>query len=300
MGRISPEVSFALKEALAAIYWRKQDLRSFVQNSISNLEVVNSIDWTQTKFESCSQLVDRMSLRQEIYQEDLFCLIKNITQISDFSHLQIWDNGAELIRKATSAVSRLQTLSKKHIDDFSEYLSAQQNRKSAQERIQKTKDYQRKIDELYTEFSEIIRLQPQQRGYSFESFLNDLFFFFDLAPRGSFKIKGEQIDGAFTHDGTDYLLEAKWRNEVSANADLYAFAGKIGEKLKNTLGVFISMSGFSEEAVASNAHINKAMILIDGRDIMAVLENRISLPDMIRIKRRHAAETGEIMFHVQL
>ena len=176
----------------------------------------------------------------------------------------------------------------------------QQNRKVAQERLQRTKDYQKKIEEFKAKFSEIIKLQPQLRGYEFETFLNDLFFFFDLAPRGAFKIKGEQIDGAFTHDGTDYLLEAKWRNDPSANADLYAFAGKIGEKLKNTLGVFISMSGFSKEALETNSHINKAMILIDGQDIMAILENRISLPDMIRIKRRHAAETGEIMYRVQL
>ena len=80
----------------------------------------------------------------------------------------------------------------------------------------------------------------------------------------------------------------------------HKIAGKIEGKLKNTLGVFISMSGFSNSALDSNAHINKSMILIDGQDIMMVLEDRISLSYMIRLKRRHASETGEIMFRIQI
>jgi len=47
----------------------------------------------------------------------------------------------------------------------------------------------------------------QQRGFKLEKFLNELFCFFDLDPKFSFKIKGEQIDGSFTFDNTDYLYK---------------------------------------------------------------------------------------------
>jgi hypothetical protein len=35
---------------------------------------------------------------------------------------------------------------------------------------------------------------------------------------------GEQIDGAFTLDGTEYLFEAKWHRELVNKAELAAFS----------------------------------------------------------------------------
>jgi hypothetical protein len=56
-------------------------------------------------------------------------------------------------------------------------------------------------------------MAPQKRGYAFESFLNELFDLFSLAPRGSFRLVGEQIDGSFQLGQDVYLVEAKWQNE---------------------------------------------------------------------------------------
>lgn len=50
---------------------------------------------------------------------------------------------------------------------------------------------------------------PQQRGLTLEPFLRRLFTLFDLDPRSAFALQGEQIDGAFTFDTDDYLLEAR-------------------------------------------------------------------------------------------
>lgn len=36
------------------------------------------------------------------------------------------------------------------------------------------------------------------------------------------------------------------------------------------------------------------MILMDGADLSAVIEDRITLPDLLRRKRQHAARTGHI------
>ena len=75
--------------------------------------------------------------------------------------------------------------------------------------------------------------------------------------KSSFKIIGEQIDGAFTFDGTDFLLEAKWQKEPIPASELYAFGGKITNKLKNTLGLFISIDGFSKDGIETNNPITK-------------------------------------------
>jgi hypothetical protein len=84
-------------------------------------------------------------------------------------------------------------------------------------------------------------------GYRLEKLLRTLFELCDPDPRASFKIVGEQIDGAFTFEGTDYLFEGKWQQELVSAADLDILAGKVSRKLDNTLGLFLSVNGFSED-----------------------------------------------------
>lgn len=97
---------------------------------------------------------------------------------------------------------------------------------------------------------------PQKRGYEFEQFLNSLFNLFDLDPKCSYKISGEQIDGAFTHDNQDYLIEAKWEAKAMPKSALHAFSGKVKDKLTTTLGLFISISGFADECIRRKLKYN--------------------------------------------
>ena len=102
----------------------------------------------------------------------------------------------------------------------------------------------------------------------------------------------------FTFDNTDYLLEAKWQEKPITASDLYNFGGKISGKLKNTLGLYISLGSYSTECTETQNPTTKSMILMDGTDLMQILEGRISLNDMIYIKRRHASQTGEIYYKI--
>jgi hypothetical protein len=66
------------------------------------------------------------------------------------------------------------------------------------------------LQELRDAFVALHPLAPQPRGVAFEKFLSKFFDAWGLEARGSFKNRGEQIDGSFVHAGTTYLLEAKW------------------------------------------------------------------------------------------
>jgi hypothetical protein len=136
----------------------------------------------------------------------------------------------------------------------------------------------------------------QKRGFAFEKFLNSLFMLFDLEPKESFRIVGEQIDGAFTFDGNDFLLEAKWQEKPIELGELYKFGGKIEGRLKLTLGLAVSINGFTQDYNESKSASLKTMLLMDGADLITVLENRIDLKDMLFRKRRHASDTGDIFF----
>jgi hypothetical protein len=109
---------------------------------------------------------------------------------------------------------------------------------------------------------------------------------------------GEQIDGALKLDGEHYLLEAKWQDAAASNEPLYQFAGKILGKMYGR-GFFISINGFSDYVVRSLVH-GKAIncILIDGADLIPILDGHIGFAEMLD-KKVHAAQTrGLIYVHV--
>ncbi len=136
--------------------------------------------------------------------------------------------------------------------------------------------------------------EKQKRGYELEKFLYDLFMLYDLEPKGSFRNTGEQIDGAFTFQGTDYLLEAKWSRPVD-RGDLADFCYKVESKFKTTVGLLVTIEGVTESAIAP---LFKSIIIMDGNDMMAILDGRISLPDLLFKKRRKASETGNIYLNI--
>jgi hypothetical protein len=299
--KISAPAILALKEALVAIYWRKKDLRQFIELTIENSLIVSTIDWNEnTKYESVSQLIDRMTKRQDMYQTDLLKLVQEVGNINDFSHLEYWDDSKTKIKKAKESVAKLRKQAKGYFDTIEELKKAEQRRQSNQEKLKSSISYQQKLDELKMNFFEIAsNTNAQKKGFQFEKFLNELFIFFDLDPKSAFKLVGEQIDGAFTFDNNDYLLEAKWQEKEVNASDLYTFGGKISGKLKNTLGLFISLGPYSKECTETGSPITKSMILMDGMDLMQVLEGRIRLNELILIKRRHASQTGEIYYKMK-
>lgn len=160
-------------------------------------------------------------------------------------------------------------------------------------------DNQTKTDKLSTELSqqlstrliEVTSLQPQQRGYEFEKFLNQLFNAYDLSARSSFRLVGEQIDGSFVVNNDTYLLEAKWQNSPTGVADLHTFEGKLGEKASWSRSLLVSSSGFSSEGLQAFGR-GKRTICMDGLDIFEMLRQRLSFIKIIEAKARIAAETG--------
>lgn len=300
--RMSANSVLALKDALVAIYFRKKDLRQFIELTIENTAIISTIDWNDNvKFESVSQLIDRMIKRQDFYQTDLLKLVQEVGNMNDFSHLDYWEKENKgLIKKAEIAVNKLRQQAKGHFEIIEELKKAEERRDINKEKLKESIDYQQKLDALKMEFYEIAsNSNSQQKCFQFEKFLNKLFTFFDLDPKSAFKVIGEQIDGAFTFDNTDYLLEAKWQEKSIIAADLYTFGGKIQGKLKNTLGLFISLGPYSSECTKTGSSVLKSMILMDGMDLMQILEGRIRLNDIILIKRRHASQTGDIYYQMK-
>ena len=143
-------------------------------------------------------------------------------------------------------------------------------------------------------------MPPQQRGFAFERFLNDLFELFQLAPRRSFRLVGEQIDGSFQLGQNVYLVEAKWQNEPTGQSDLLSFSGKVEGKAQWSRGVFISYSGFSQDGLEAFARGKSTRIVcMDGFDLHCVLTHGLNLGEVIAAKVRRAGETNDAFASVR-
>lgn len=157
------------------------------------------------------------------------------------------------------------------------------------------------LDRLKTELTAISSLAPRPRGYAFEKFLNELFEAHNLAPRGSFRLRGEQIDGSFQHDTQTYLLEAKWQNEQIGRAPLSLLNETVTSKARWSRGLFVSYSGFTPDGTAAfDSGRPTALIAMDGLDLYEVLHRNLSLPDVLTAKSRRAAESNQCFVPVRL
>jgi hypothetical protein len=297
--RIAPAALIALREALTNLYWYKGDLRSFLTSTLTNPELLSRLNWADYKRNIVNGLVAFLERRQDEYQADLLRLMTEVARVEDFSHLERLDGGKEKAATARSAVAALRKLTAAHEALFDEQKRMEERRRKAHEQLLRTTAVRTKLEEIRKEYFSLLGSgEPQGRGYRLEKIIRGLFELFDLDPRASFKIVGEQIDGAFTFEGTDYLFEGKWQQEMIGAADLDVLAGKLSRKLDNTLGLFLSINGFSEDGVKAHSSGRRIMLLMDGSDLMAVLEGRIDLIQLLLRKRREASQTGNIYLRI--
>jgi len=289
--KISPQAIIALKEALAVIYWKKEDLQDFLKIAIVNNAIIGTLNWSVTKREVVRELIDRMLGRPDFYKEDMMYLFIAVTDFDDFSKMKFWDEDGSKTRKAKEAVNRLRTHTKGYIQLSKEQEEAKTRRTETEKKNIKSKSLSEDLENLKIRFNQLATCKDlQKRGFELEKFLYDLFLLYELEPKGSFKNYGEQIDGAFTFQGTDFLLEAKWKRQVD-RSELASFCYKVETKFKTAVGLLVTIDGVTSEAISPDF---KSIIIMDGLDLITILDGRVTLTDLLFRKRRKAIETGRI------
>lgn len=295
---VNPAVINPLIRVLSTAYWFRNDLRDFLIVATGDRSLVLRYPWqdkTIPKRDLARALVHDLVENQHKYGDVLVRLILTAADMPDPVALKHLEDGIRKYQTAREAIDVLRPL----VDP---YRKEQEEITEFQRRLQTSKDVNafrqhmnQMIDDLKVNFTASEKMPAQPRGYALEKILNEVFELFDLEPRKPFKVYGEQIDGAFTLEGTDYIVEAKWQAKPIAARDVTEFAGKVTRRLDNTLGLFVSMSGFQASVPDLVARTGRhSVLLMDGGDLTAVLDRRIRLDELITRKKRHAAETGDI------
>ncbi len=289
-----PEVIQALKEALKDVYWYKNDLRLFLKTLDLPGGIVERQGWHDSKEYKvviAGNILDELITIGVEGLGPIRRLIQSVLDIPNFDHLKKLEDGAKKVQVARRSVELLRRLALDHDESFRRTVKDTKARKDkVYLATQRCNDEIRVLQRRFTELASVE--DHAKRGILFEDFLNDLFAAHDLNPRGSFKIKGEQIDGAFEFDGTQYLVEAKWRKEPQGTGPIDAFTRKVQRRLENTLGLFISLSGYTDEGLAALRGDRPHVVLFNGEDLALVLQGFVDFRDCLKQKVRWASQTG--------
>jgi len=205
------------------------------------------------------------------------------------------DSGVQDRDAGIRALTRLKDLAYKYdLVAKQKKADAQSRERQAEERSRLQQERARKLDSLRNRLVQGFTDNDRQRaGYSLEDLLRELFAMFEIEYRKPYRTSTQQIDGHFKFDGFDYLVEAKWQKDMPTEAEILAFKGKVDSKLESTRGLFISVYGFRDEVARKFDGTGGNIILMDGQDLMLVLEGFVDLREGLRFKIEKAAQEGK-------
>lgn len=181
--------------------------------------------------------------------------------------------------------------------------------KEKSEEHKKQKEFSLIRSDLLLEFDRFAGLEKaedkRRRGFLLEDLLNRIFSFYEIPTQKSFKRNegGEQIDGAFKLDGWYYLVECKWTENLTDIRQLDSLYGKVNRSGRQTLGLFLSINGWSKNVCPLLKQNNdKSIILMDGYDLRSVLveHNNLHLKDLLLKKLEHLNFEGEPFYSAAL
>lgn len=135
----------------------------------------------------------------------------------------------------------------------------------------------------------------QARGYELEKLIARLIKLSLGNCRPSYRSKQtwadntiSQIDAAFCHLDSHYFrVEAKWTTTAITPDKVALFRDKLD--VTGVSGLFISINGFTPEAVAKAAtyRADREILLMDGEELRAILNGCPSFDEAIRCKRQY-------------
>jgi len=287
-----------MREAVVAVcgkaFWLKDPFRAFLTSCGVSQDLYNRYA-DESKFKIARHVIAELDTQGD----DGFLIQRRI--VTELCKLRkVPDENVQDMDAAIEALRWLKQLavSQKIVVDEEQNLE----KSRAEEAIRKQAALaarSQKMEQLRTTFTSmaISKEDPQARGYGLEDLLAELFDSHEITYRRPYRTKTEQIDGHFKYGDFDYLVEARWRVDPPSEADLGAFKTKVDKKLTSTRGLFVSMAGFRPEVVLEFTRgVSSNIILMDGSDLILILEGHVSLIDALELKTQKAAQEGIIFF----
>jgi hypothetical protein len=290
--KLSPHFLDLVADAALKSFWRKRALHTFLRR----VGISEKFLATWLESESKRDLLYRMFPVLENAErgpEVIAQMARALAEQTSFPDLENWEDAKLKKQQAAEAVKALKNYVEKErvaVADAKEQSAARA--RAAQLRAESTRrsadlnGLQSRLDALAAQ------LGTQQAGYAFQGWFYDLVSFFEVLHRKPYVTGGRQIDGTITVDGTTYLVELKFTSEPAGSTDVDSLYKKVRDKADNTMGILVSVSGFSSTAISEASVAGTTLLLVDHGHLYRVLGGHLTIDELVTRVRRHASQTG--------
>lgn len=286
MNSLPYEIKEQLVQCFGRCFHYKDNVESFFRSAGVSKELANKYRdqpkfvWAKRLLNDLEESDDGRLLQRKILTQ--FCRLRNLPD-------EVPDRDIGL-----DALRRLKNLANKYNIEYEEAKKETKNRAEIyKKRTDIVLERNQKLTELRDKFySNIISANRQKSGYELEDLLKELFLLSEISFKKSYRTETQQIDGHFKFDGFDYLVEAKWRADLPNESEIGSFQRKVKTKLESTRGLFVSVNGFRDEVINQFNGMGANLILMNGEDLVHVLEGRVDLQDALTIKIEKASQYG--------
>lgn len=290
---LPPHFVELLYDALLKSFWRKKALRNFLRRSHISESFLASLSDDETKRDWLDHLFPRLE-NSERGQSLLQQMARSLAEQDNFPDLVNWEDSQDKIQEARAAVTALKEYLNRKDKEKRDEQEIILNRHQAEERRKEVLQSQLTFESLRTKLDDLCKeLGTQKAGYDFQDWFYNLMDFFDVDNRRPYKIEGRQIDGSITVDGTTYLVELKFTALQSDATAIDSHLKKVNDKADNTMGIIVSMSGYSSVAISEASFSRSPLLLFDATHLYFVLGGIGTFPDLLRRVRRHSSQEGK-------
>lgn len=292
---LPPRYVELVQDATLKAFWRKPALRAFLRRC----GIVEKHLSTWAADETKRIFLDRtfpLLERSDKGVSAIHRMAQALCEQASFPDLEGWEDSATKKSNAKEAVEALRDYRVRAAAAARE----ERDKKETLSRVRAVQQEQRKrsdtlstLNERLTELSRSIGTQTA--GYSFQDWFYEVCDHFEVSNRRPYTTGGRQIDGSLTIAGTTYLVELKFTSKQIGPLEVGDFHKKVVSKADNTMGIMVSISGFSQVAVLEASGPRTPLLLMDYRHIYHLLGGTISLTELVERIRRHSSQTGEAL-----
>jgi hypothetical protein len=283
----------AVYDAILKSFWRRKTLWRFLRQA----GVADTFLASWRDDESKREFLDRLFARlpdQARGPDLILSLARDLAQQDAFPDLVGWEDSDQKTQEARGAINQLRRMLAKMDDQ----VQSESERKATRERFRtfqaEVRRSQETLESLNNRMTELAtRLGSQQAGYDFQTWFYDLMEFFEVTNRRPYVTSGRQIDGSITVSGTTYLVELKFTGDQAEAPNIDTLLKKVADKADNTMGIMVSISGYSSTAISQASGPRTTLLLLDHRHLYLTLVGGQAFGELVDRIRRHASQTGE-------
>jgi hypothetical protein len=295
--KITPHLIQLTYEAALKSFWRKAALKKFLRECQLSSTFIASWADEESKREFLDRTFENLQKSDRgkalVHQMAIF-----LADQTTFPDLRNWEDSALKITEATKAVAELKTYLRKQNEEIKSEREREEIKNRAREEKQKIQRAQTDKAKLNDRLNELHQsVGTQQGGYDFQDWFFDLLDYSEIINRRPYCSNGRQIDGSLNVDGTTYLIELKFTGTQAGAPDIDSFKAKIDGKADNTMGVMVSISGYSSVAITEASGKKTPILLLDASHLYLFLVGSMKFSEIVARLRRHASQTGESFLH---